>query len=301
MAKLRNQFGSTEDSLWNPGFTGEDLEYNVPDGPIRDFPVPEGPIVPAPQVPQAPTPYGGPIPQGYSQAEIDHFLADNPGDEHRIGAAFPAKQQTASPAPVQQRSADSGFNPAMDPDLVAALKGLFPGGGFNQDIVNRRVGSARDQLNSFSKSRNASNRAQLASRGLIGSGPELTAQNRAESDIADRFANAVNDIYAQESGNADQRMMQALGLFGGLGNDNARLSLDRELGLGRLDLDRMLGSGRLALDNMNSVNGYNLDLGRFGLDRDRLQYEIENGNVDQLIQLIQQLLMGAGASAGGYV
>lgn len=174
--------------------------------------------------------------------------------------------------------------------LIGQLQGLFPGGQFNQDIVNRRTENARENLNRFSKSRNDTNRAALASRGLIGDGPEQTAQNLAESDIADRYANAVSGIYADESGRADDRMMDAFGLAAGMNRDQ-----------GRLDLDRMLGTGNLALQNAGMTNDYNLDLARFGLDRDKTLWDMENDPIDQLMQLIGLWGQGAGNASGGYI
>lgn len=314
MAKQRNYLAdSTQNEGLLPGMeTALPTDYPPypQDGPIRDFPVPQGPLVPAPTEPQFDL--NAWYQQQLGRAPDQNELTTDTENISKYGpeafqADFMKRLDNRTPAekgytPIGTRSPNQvSSSPGMDPDLVAALKGLFPGGGFNQDIVNRRTDSARDQLNRYRQSQTASNRASLANRGLIGSGPEITAQNRLETDIADRFSNALNDIYANESSNADARMMQALGLFGGLGTDQARLGLDRELGLGRLDLDRMLGTGGLALQNLGLANDYNINLGRLGLDRDRLQYEIENGNIDQLIQLITQLLAGANSSAGGYI
>ena len=117
--------------------------------------------------------------------------------------------------------------PGEDGDLSQMMAGYAPqappnpfGGGidtyFNQGRVDQRVNSARDAIERFGKSRMASNRADLASRGTLGSGPEMTAMNRAEEAMGDRFANMVNDIYSNEGDRADQR----------------------ELGMGRLQLDQ---------------------------------------------------------------
>lgn len=108
---------------------------------------------------------------------------------------MPGQQQ----APPPQMGVGSGIDPY-----------------FNQARIDQRVNSARDTINRFGKSRMASNRADLASRGTLGSGPEMTAMNRAEEAMGDRFANMVNDIYSNEGDRADQR----------------------ELGMGRLGLDQ---------------------------------------------------------------
>lgn len=195
------------------------------------------------------------------------------------------------------------------------LRGLFPGGAFNQDVVNRRVSGASDALNRQRKSTSASNKAALAERGLIGSGPEQTAQNRMDERLYDTFAGNVNDIYANESENADQRMMAALQTAAGMTEEEARMAIDAfraqndlTLGQGQLDLGRMkagndftLGQGQLALGNLGAVNDYNLGMANYGLGRDRLLYDMDHGDTQDLMQILDQLYGGAGQSAKGYV
>jgi hypothetical protein len=185
---------------------------------------------------------------------------------------------------------------SQDSDLAAALKGLW-GGGMNQDIINRRVSNASDTLNRFRKSQNATNQAALANRGLIGSGPEHTAMDSMEGDIADRFSNAVNGIWADEAENADDRMMQALGLSVGRESDQGMLDIQRS----RLSLDEMLGMGGLALGNLNAVNDYNLGVGQLGLNRDLGMANLENMDLDRLIELIRDMQRGADGSADGMI
>lgn len=325
MAKLRQYLqGTTEDDGMMPGQEPDyPTDYPPPPqgGPIQDFPTPQGPLGPAPT---------GAAPafdlDAWYKSQPD-FGGRGPDDNERASdmeniakygeAAFKsdfAKRNKPQALPgggamgdVNYLGGQGGGNSGGFGSIMDELKKLFPNGAFNQDIVNRRVDNVRDQLNRFSNSRNASNRAQLASRGLIGSGPEITAINRNEENIGNQYANALSGIYADESANADARMMQALQLATGMTSDQARVELERELGLknldlgwGRLGLDKTLGLGNLALGNMNGTNDYNLGLARLGLDRDRLQHEIENGNIDQIIQIITQLLAGANTSAGGY-
>jgi hypothetical protein len=211
----------------------------------------------------------------------------------------------ADPATAAPGAAGPGAVPGgMDwSKLKGSLEGLFPGGAFNQDIVNRRTESAREDLERFRKSRLASSRAELADRGLIGDGPEATGLMGIEDDIADRYIGASRDIYADESENADQRMMQALSLATGMSTADAQNAID----LFRAQTERTgvgnqftLGQGRLALDNSLGQQGYNLDLARFGLDRDRTLWDMENGSIDQFIAMLQMLMNGAQTSAGGY-
>lgn len=193
-------------------------------------------------------------------------------------------------------------------DLMSTLKGLFPGGLFNQDTVSRRTENAREDLARQSKSRNATNRAALASRGLIGDGPEQTAQNRAESDIADQYSNAVSGIYADESDNADQRMMQALQLAAGLSSEEAKLIVDQfraqtersgmegSLALGNRNagIDEMLGLGNLALGNTRASNDYNLGKGQLDLGWN-------NADIEEWLATQGLKLQGANISSRGNV
>ena len=186
-------------------------------------------------------------------------------------------------------------NPYAD-EIMQQLRGLFPDGAFNQQVVNRRVDNVRDTLNKQRQSRLSTNQALLADRGLIGSGPEGVAQANLEDDLYGTFTGAVNDIYANESENADKRMMQALSLATGMSLEQAsqyidmfRAQTDRDLGFGNLALGNKeadnsfnLGLGNLALGNSRAANDYNLGLANYGLDRDTLQWQIGRGQNDDV-------------------
>lgn len=182
-------------------------------------------------------------------------------------------------------------NPVMD-----SLSKLFSTGGYNQDLVNRRVESANESLQRQRKSRDATNRAALASRGILGegrgheSGAELTALSKLDQSIADQYSGAVRDIYADESGNADARMMQALQTAAGLSAQEAQMVIDRF----RAETERTsvgnqfeLGKGNLALGNMRGVNDYNLGLGQLGLERDRTLAQLDDADWDRLIEILK--------------
>jgi hypothetical protein len=229
-------------------------------------------------------------------------------------------------------------------DVKLALTSLFNGGGFNESIVNRRADVARDQLNAQRKSQTATNKAALASRGLIGSGPEGSASENLEGRLADKFSGELSGIIADESENADSRMMTALATMAGLNTDEmqaaidwfkvnsddrlgqgelklgqddlalkdklgtGKLDLDRLLGMGELDLgnkkadnDFTLGKGELALGNVSETNDFNLALDRLGLDRDKLLFDMENGDISQLLEVLRMLTGGAETSAGGFI
>lgn len=203
--------------------------------------------------------------------------------------------------------------PTFD-SLKQTLEGLFPGGLFNQDVVTRRTSNIADALTRQRKSQTASNQAALAERGLIGSGPEASAMQNLDDRMFQTFTSGVNEAYATEGENADQRMMQALQIAAGMTAEEARNAVDwfranteKELGLGQLDLgrgrlglDERLGMGNLALGNLRAGQDYNLGMGRLGLDRDALMYNLQNTDIDRLLEIARILMGGSGTAAGGY-
>lgn len=199
-------------------------------------------------------------------------------------------------------------------DLKNALKGLFPGGMFNQDVVNTRTQGARENLERFRKSQSQGDNAVLAARGLMGSGAEQTAQNRLSSNIADQYGTQVNDIYANESQNADSRMAKALELATGMSIADAENSIaqyraqnDLELGRGQLalgnrtaDQNYSLGQGRLALDRTNGDRSYDLGLRSDDLGRADLEERARMGDINAQIELLRINAGNADTSAGGH-
>lgn len=200
-------------------------------------------------------------------------------------------------------------------EIMANLKKLFPDGAYNQDIVNRRTENARENLLRQRKSTDANDRAILANRGTLGSGPEITALTRADQNMADQYQNATSGIYADEENAASQRMMQALQTAAGMDANEAAAFVNaytaqtgRGLGVGNLgvaqqraDNDFTLGSGNLALGNVNSANNYNLGLANFGLNRDTAQNNATDQRLGRIIQLLNSGVSIDEILAGGYI
>lgn len=307
MASLRNPWGGFMPGEQSGSTEGMDLNLGGPVDPMAQGPVDwgqiqtagAGPAVPPnspPQpVPTAPTPPPSSI-HPLSQPGVAADLQDEFAAYRKLDSKANAtdvdlynnddfqRWLSTGEAPNRQNS-----NQAPQSDVMSELRGLFRDGQPNQEIINRRTEGARENLDRFSKSRNATNRAALASRGLIGDGPEQSAQNRVEEDIADRYSGAVSQIYADELGRGDDRMMEALRLAAGIEQGG----LDRQL-------SEKLGLGNLALGNYRAQTDYDLGLGNLGLGRDRLAADIQSGGVDQLLALLQLLTQGARQSAEGY-
>lgn len=240
----------------------------------------------------------------------DPRYADVTGSKKGATLRLPSGSSSVRPVPAPINTSSSSSS--MD-DIGNELKKLFPSGLYNNQLVSDRTSSAADDLNRQRKSRMATNRAVLADRGLLGSGPEMTAMNRMEEDLYDQFTGSVRDIRADESSNADERMMLALTTAAGLSTDQARLVLDRfkaenedKFNMGSLSLGHRnagitetLGLGNLALGNLNATNSYNLGLGNLGLGRDTLNSGNTNTRVDQLIDLLEIYMRGAGITTEG--
>jgi hypothetical protein len=198
-----------------------------------------------------------------------------------------------APGPMNYASGGAG---GPQNDITEQLKKLFPDGMFNKDLVTQRTGAVRDDMERFRKSRLSSNQAALAERGLIGSGAEASAQNRAEGDIADQYMSAAQNIYGDEARAADSRMMQAMGLAGQMSMADAQNAIDWF----KAQSDRDLGYGNLALGNRRVDSDYTLGRGQYDLGRARLDLDRDQGDMDALIRILQQLYGGANTSAGGY-
>jgi hypothetical protein len=188
-------------------------------------------------------------------------------------------------------SSSSGGNSKSD-DIYGVLKGLFPGGAFNQDVVNRRLDSVRSGLNAARTQATRNNEAYLADRGLVGSGPQASANENLESRLFGQFGSAYNDIYATEAENADKRMVQALQLATGMTEQEAQNQIDwfraqteNELGHGNLaarnreaDISRELGLGNIDIGRMNAgTNSYkaqtDYDIATKQLEQARRDYD----------------------------
>lgn len=220
--------------------------------------------------------------------------SENAGPEAAISSLFSGVQLPQGGG--QQAPSPDGGAPAANNELMTILRSLISGGG-NQDILNRRVESARTHLDSDRQSQTDYLLAKLADQGLIGSGPVQSSLAGLESDLGANFGDEVNQIYADESANADSRMMTALSLMSGLSTADQNRALewfkantDAGQGQQRIDLDQSLGLGNLALGNARLGADYSLGLGN-----------LQSADIGSLIELINGMIRGAGQSADGYV
>jgi hypothetical protein len=217
-------------------------------------------------------------------------------------------------------------------DVIGKM--LNMSGDYNQGILDRRVESARESMNRARSSQSDTLRAQLAERGLLGSGAETTAISGLEEDLGDIFAGQARDIYADESARADDRLLRTMSIASGLSQQDADRLVDwfnaqtnrsvgegqvaatnrrtdadaaaaardadirERLGLGDLGLRRDLGFGELDLNRDEAMNAYNLGVGNLGLGYDRLAFDQSSNNDENLIRIIQTLFPNTDPSKG---
>jgi hypothetical protein len=201
-------------------------------------------------------------------------------------------------------------------DIQAQLAKLYPDGMFNEDIVNRRTEMAREAGERARQSRMKTAGAALASRGQgVDDGTYASSVENIETDTFDQLMGEVSGIYANESENADERMIQALQIAAGLTEAEARIAVeqfraqsDDALGWGGLalgnkkaDQDYSIGNRQVDLGYFNGGNSFALGQGQLGLGRDSLAFDMEQGQFGNYMDILKLLVPGAGISADGFI
>lgn len=222
----------------------------------------------------------------------------------RSGQAQPGWTQTGSVGGPQTNTGSGAYGSGgngtqswdgSEDNLKSILSGLFPGGAFNQDLVNSRTQGAREDLQRFQKSQSANDNSVLAARGLLGDGAQQTAQNRLSSDIADKYSGAVQGIWGDETQAADQRMMQSLSLATGMSMADAQNAIE----MFKANNDYALGQGQLALGNYSAQTGYDLGLRNDDLQRADLENRARQGDIAAQIELLRIRTQTGLGTAGG--
>lgn len=89
----------------------------------------------------------------------------------------------------------------------------------------------------------------------------------------------------------------------GMNNATERYGIDRRADIDseRNRIDEMLGGRGLDLQGRGQELDWNKFAANFGLDREKLMFDMENNDIGSIIQLLQQLYGGAGIGQGGYI
>ena len=231
---------------------------------------------------------------------------------------------------------------ALESDTEAMLRELVERGGALPEDQQRRameLESARTPLDALRRAQLAQGQGALASRGLLGQGPELDYMERVESRLAPMYAQAGQQIALQEKQAADQRYREALT---GLAQQAAyqRQSADQQMQTAQqlqtniaLDQARRqdarlqqaiqessgltLQQSRNMVDTINAINGiqemrtsaalsvldrnmeWNKFLAEFGLERDQVIETIDQGRFAEIMPLLQAYMDAVKVAAAG--
>ena len=183
-----------------------------------------------------------------------------------------------------------------------ALAGILERGGeLPADQIARRFESARELLDKGRRTMVNDLRGDLASRNLLSEpgipqGAESGGLTRITERLAPEFSRALRDIYSDESAKSDARMMTALQMATGFSTDQAR-NLLASIGEGTA---RQTALADLALRSLQTNMAWNQFLAQFGLQRDQVMYEIQNGGIDRLLPILQAFLQLGGMANAGY-
>ena len=184
-----------------------------------------------------------------------------------------------------------------------ALGGVIERGGeLPNDQIARRFESARELLDKGRRTMINDLEGDLVSRNLmsepgIPQGAHIGGLERITENIAPEFSRALRDIYTDESAKADTRMMSALQMATGFSTDQARNLL---AGIGE-GTARQSALADLALRELQTNMAWNQFLAQFGLERDKVMYEIQNGGIQSIMPLLQAFMQLGGMSNAGYV
>lgn len=188
-------------------------------------------------------------------------------------------------------------------DVQERLLGVLDrGGALDPSQVARRYESARELLDKGRRTMVNDLRGDLANRNLLSEpgipqGAEISGLNRITERLAPEFSRALRDIYTDESAKSDARMLTSLQLATNMSSDQARNFL---AGIGE-GTARQTALSDLALRSLQTNMAWSQFLAQFGLERDKVMYEMQNGNLEQMLPLLQAFLQLGGMANNGYV
>jgi hypothetical protein len=187
-----------------------------------------------------------------------------------------------------ERGGTTPFGQQVRESVLSRLDG-------NNPNIARRFESARELMDKGKRTMMNDTRAALANRGLLSEpgipqGAEIGAVKRTEEAIAPEFSRALRDIYTDET-------TQALSMATGMASDEAKNFL---AGIGE-GTQRQTALANIALQSLGQNMAWNQFLAEFGLKRDQVLNEMQNGRVDDVMALLNSFLSLSSLSRGGYI
>lgn len=217
------------------------------------------------------------------------FWGSNPGSDKGPGG-MPGSSNPGMFAPTQFGAVGGGLNTSgggsggsggINDAIMSIIK---QGYGPDKGNIAKRYESARETLDRGRKSQMSNLQAAMAERGLLGSGAEAATMGRVESDLAGQYSTALRDATLAEDQIASDRFMGAI---------NAGLGSEAN------DIQRQKVMGELAVAQLSNNRAWNQFMMQYGLDKQKIEYDMQNGNIRQYMDLIKMFLdSGADLSNG---
>lgn len=218
------------------------------------------------------------------------------------GAGVPGEPERGPIDDAINNLLNNGGATPYSKEIQAQLAKIIATGGIDQPALQNRLTGAREDLAQAERSQRGDYRAALADAGLVSTpgvaqGAEGLAEGRMQERLGETYAGNVRDIETNAYDTANANVMKALEMATGMSRDEANTLLGA-IGSGT-DRDRMFAT--IALESLSQNRQWNEFLAQNGLDRERLKFDIEQGNTSNLIALIDLWLRGAGQAAGGTI
>lgn len=218
-------------------------------------------------------------------------------------AAFTVPGEDLSPA-IDNTLLDlmEGQDPFGLTDRIQSLLDSTAGGGVNSARLQTRNEQAREQLTRGSSAALADMRGVLADRGLMGAhgapeGAELDSTVRTLEPLQRSYLDELRTSNADESTKADEAERSALETATGWSRDQ----IDRRLSAATTATARQQMVSQIALDTLGKNIEWNKFIAQFGLDREKLQADIQQGRMDAILPVLQMFQGLLSQSRGGYI
>lgn len=180
-----------------------------------------------------------------------------------------------------------------------ALAKIISGGGAAPNLDAQLI-AARDAESMAQRGMLSDLRADLANRGMVSEpgvpqGAEQFGMERIAEQLAPHFANAVAEIEMHGLDLRNSNLNTALSLATGLDQSDAT-NLLQAISLGS---NRQVALSQIALQTLDQNRQWQQFLANYGLTRDQVANEIQQGNMQLVIQLINSFLQSVQIGAGG--
>ena len=223
---------------------------------------------------------------------------------------------------IRRRGAGALETTPLGEDVQSTLQDLIASGGAIPEDQQRRameIEAARSPLDMLRQAQMEQGQAALASRNLLGQGPEMDYMQRLEQGLAPMYAQAGQQIQLAERAAADARYQQALESGQRMAQQSdlmqeERLSNAMTLATGmsqeqsrnllnavQTTTDRQQMLGDMAMKSLDQNMEWNKFLAEFGLKRDQALELIQTGRLNQLVPLIELYLKAALEARMGYI